>query len=77
MEFGQEMKANLILPSGYLTSYLYIEIYKELQNIYEKSHIIPTPPHIRTRTVYSLTKGFAFFHFAKLLCKVRSGKLQI
>lgn len=54
MEFGQEMKANLILHSVYLTSYLSREIYKEIQNIYEKigyySHPIPTCTH----TIYSV-----------------------
>lgn len=54
MEFCQEMKANLILPSGYLTSYLYGEIYYEIWNIYEKWHIIPIPPHMHTYTIYSL-----------------------
>lgn len=51
MEFGQEMKAILILPSGYLTPYLYREIYKEIQNVYEKQHIIPTRPHMHTQNL--------------------------
>lgn len=35
MKFGQEMKANLILSSVYLTSYLYGDIYRDTK-FYEK-----------------------------------------
>lgn len=36
MKFGQEMKANLILSSVYLTSYLYGDIYNRDTKFYEK-----------------------------------------
>lgn len=57
MKFGQEMKANLILSSVYLTSYLYRDIYRDMKLLWKNSLLFPSFP--------------AYTHTKKLLFDIR------
>lgn len=57
MKFGQEMKANLILSSVYLTSYLYRDIYRDMKLLWKNSLLFPSFP------AYTHTKKLLFQDF--------------